>query len=287
MKRKGLGRGLDALMPEAPRPLPSDSVALIDIGDIDPNPNQPRRRFDQAALKELADSIRQVGVLSPILVHEHNSRYQIIAGERRWRASRMAELSEIPCIIRQVDDVSRLEMALIENLQREDLNPIEEAAGIRSLMDECGFTQDRAAGRLGRSRPALANLRWLLTLPKKIIAMVRDGRLSAGHARVLAGIDEAGRAEFLAERAIEEGWSVRQMEQMAQKEPDAEAPPKIRSAKSKPSEFIELEDRLLRAFGMRARVAGSLDKGKITLQYASREELEHLYEAIGEGAVDV
>ena len=281
MKRKGLGRGLDALMPEAPPPLPSDGVALIDIGDIDPNPNQPRRRFDQAALKELADSIRQVGVLQPILVHEKEGRYHIIAGERRWRASRMAELSEIPCLIRQLDDVSRLEVALIENLQREDLNPIEEASGIRALMEECGFTQERAAERLGRSRPALANLLRLLTLPKKIIAMVRDGRLSAGHARVLAGIGEAERAEFLADRAVEEGWSVRQMEQMAQKEPDAEAPPARRQNKSKPSEFIELEDRLLQAFGMRARVAGSLDKGKITLQYASREELEHLYEVIG------
>jgi len=280
MKRKGLGRGLDALMPEAPRPLESDRVALVDIGEIDPNPKQPRRRFDQASLKELADSIRQVGVLQPILVHEQNGRYQIIAGERRWRAARLAELSEIPCIIRQMDDVARMEAALIENLQREDLNPIEEATAIRALMEECGFTQEAAAERLGRSRPALANLLRFLTLPKKVIALVRDGMLSAGHARALAGVAEQQRAELLAERAIEEGWSVRQMEQMVHRPPDA-APPPRKPNRPKPSEFVDLEDRLLRAFGMRAQIAGTLEKGKITLQYASREELEHLYEAIG------
>lgn len=281
MKRTGLGRGLDALMPEAPQPLESDRVALIDIGDIDPNPNQPRRRFDQAALKELADSIRQVGMLQPILVQEQNGRYQIIAGERRWRASRMAEVSEIPCIVRQMDDVMRMEAALIENLQREDLNPIEEAMAIRTLMEECGITQETAAGRLGRSRPALTNLLRLLTLPEKVIALVRDEKLSAGHARALVGMADERQAEFLAQKAIEEGWSVRQMEQMVQKPPETAAPTTQKAIPKLP-EFMDLEDRLIRAFGMRAQIAGTLEKGKITLQYSSREELERLYELVGE-----
>lgn len=135
MKRKGLGRGLDALMPELPAQ-DEERVAMLDIGDIDPNPGQPRRRFDQAALKELADSIRQVGVLQPILVQAHAGRYHIIAGERRWRAARMAELEKMPAIVREMDTIARMEAALVENLQREDLNPMEEAAAIRALMEE-------------------------------------------------------------------------------------------------------------------------------------------------------
>lgn len=281
MKHKGLGRGLDALMPQAPQPLETDRVAMLDIGDIDPNPNQPRRRFEQAALKELADSIRQVGVLQPILVHEQNGRYRIIAGERRWRASRMAEISKIPCIVRQMDDVMRMEAALIENLQREDLNPIEEAIAVRTLMEECGQTQEVAAARLGRSRPALANLLRLLSLPEKVIALVRDGKLSAGHARALAGMEDTRRCEVLAQRAVEEGWSVRQMEQMAQSAPEANHFFQ-RPERPKIPEFVELEDRLRKAFGMRAQVTGSLEKGKIVLQYGSREELERLYEMMGE-----
>lgn len=278
MKRTGLGRGLDALMPELPRQ-DGDRVLMLRIGDIDPNPDQPRRRFDQAALKELADSIRQVGVLQPILVCEEGGRWRIVAGERRWRAARMAELEEIPAIARNMDEMQRMEAALIENLQREDLNAIEEAVAIRSLMEECGLTQEAASERLGRSRPAVANLLRLLTLPEAVITLVREGKLSAGHARVLAGIEDTKRCEALAKQAVAEGWSVRQMEQAAQARQDT--PKKPQPAHRQLPEFGELEERLRLSFGMRAQVSGTLNKGKITLQYSSREALERLYDAIG------
>ncbi len=281
MKRTGLGRGLDALMPELPE-TDSERVALIAIGDIDPNPGQPRRRFDQAALKELADSMRQVGVLQPILVCEAAGRYRIIAGERRWRAARMAELAVIPAIVRQMDQVAQMEAALIENLQREDLNPMEEAVAIRALMEECGLTQEAAAERLGRSRPALANLLRLLTLPEKVIALVRDGKLSAGHARALAGVDDPRRCEALAALAVEEGWSVRQIETAAQAEQGPIQRKAEKPARRQLPEFTHLEERLRYTFGMRAQITGTLEKGKITLQYGSREELERLYDAIEE-----
>ncbi len=283
MKHKGLGRGLDVLMPEAveEKEPSGERVVLLDLGDIDPNPKQPRNRFDQALLKELADSIRQIGILQPILVCPMEDRYRIIAGERRWRAARMAELSTIPAIVRDMDSVKRMEAALIENLQREDLNPIEEATAIRALMEECGLTQEAAAVKLGRSRPALANLLRLLSLPESVLDLVRDGKLSAGHARVLAGLEDPKRCEALAQRAVAEGWSVRQMEQAAQTIQVVERNP-IKGAKTRLPEFGDLEDRIRKTFGLRAQIMGTLEKGKITLQYSSREELERLYEMIGE-----
>lgn len=281
MKRKGLGRGLDALMPELPSS-DGDRVEMLDIGDVDPNPNQPRRKFDQAALKELADSIRNVGILQPILVaSQEGGRYRIIAGERRWRAARMAEMQTIPAIIREMDAVERMEAALVENLQREDLNPIEEAIAVRALMEECGMTQEVAAERLGRSRPALANLLRLLSLPESVQTLVREGQLTAGHARVLAGLEDPKLCEQLARRAIDEGWSVRQMEQAAQ----TEQVTKKKTAKHTPGklpEFGDLEEKLRFNLGMKAEITGTLEKGKITLRYSSRQELERLYEAMGE-----
>lgn len=277
MKRKGLGRGLDALIPEAPVADDAERVAMLNIGEVDPNPNQPRRKFDQAALKELADSIRQMGILQPILVCEQNGRYRIIAGERRWRAARMAELETIPAIVRDMDLVSRMEASLVENLQREDLNPMEEAAAVRALMEECGLTQEMASERLGRSRSALANLLRLLSLPESVQAYVREGKLSEGHARVLAGIDDERQCELLARRVIEEGWSVRQTEKAVQEQPE-----KKKNAKGQQlPEFSELEEKLRFTFGMRAQISGSLEKGRITLQYSSRQELERLYDMMG------
>ena len=281
MKRRGLGRGLDALMPEI-TPRDTDRIAVLGIGEIDPNPNQPRQKFDQASLKELADSIRQVGVLQPILVCEADGRYRIIAGERRWRAARMAELKEIPCIVREMDEIQRMEAALIENLQREDLNPMEEAGAVRSLMVECGLTQEGAAERLGRSRPALANLLRLLTLPEKVVTLVREDKLTAGHARALAAIEDAHICEALAQRIVAEGLSVRQIEQLAKDAHAADERKAVRPLKDRPiPEFSELEDRLRKTFGMRAQVAGTLEKGKITLQYGTRAELERLFDMVG------
>ena len=212
---RGLGRGLDALMPEIPQEDARERVMMLRMGDIDPNPEQPRRKFDAQALAELAASIRQVGVLQPILVTEIEGRYRIIAGERRWRAARLAEMEEIPAIVRPLDEIERMEAALIENIQREDLNPLEEALAVRALMEKCGLTQEKAAERLGRSRPAVANLLRLLTLPEPVLEMLRDGKLSAGHARALVAVEDPARCIALAEKAVREGWSVRQIEQAA------------------------------------------------------------------------
>lgn len=273
---RGLGRGLDALMPEIPQEDTRERVMMLRMGDIDPNPEQPRRKFDAQALAELAASIRQVGVLQPILVTEIEGRYRIIAGERRWRAARLAELEEIPAIVRPLDEIERMEAALIENIQREDLNPLEEALAVRALMEKCGLTQEKAAERLGRSRPAVANLLRLLTLPEPVLEMLRDGKLSAGHARALVAVEDPARCIALAEKAVREGWSVRQIEQAAQEKPVEEKPARVKPRKL--PEFTEMEERLRHAFGMKASIDGTLNKGKITLTYGSRQELERLYD---------
>ncbi|MBQ7306262.1 MAG: ParB/RepB/Spo0J family partition protein, partial [Clostridia bacterium] len=211
-KTRGLGRGLEALLPDAEEAL-SSGVQEISLGDIDPNPDQPRRTFSEESIAQLAQSIREQGVLQPILVTPQNGgRYRIVAGERRWRASRAAGLDKVPVIVRDLDVIQQMEIALIENLQREDLNPIEVAQGIRSLMQQCGYTQETVANRLSKSRPAVANLLRLLTLPEEVIELVRQGSLSAGHARVLAGLDDNARKLALAKETIEQGYSVRQLE---------------------------------------------------------------------------
>ena len=214
--QRGLGRGLGALLGEAAEEdqvsQQADSreerVTRIPIEQIDPNREQPRKRFDEAALNELAQSIQAVGVLQPIIVARQGDRYQIIAGERRYRASRLAGLHEIPAIVRDWDEQTRLEAALIENLQRDDLNPVEEAMGVKSLMEQAGLTQDKAAQRLGKSRPAVANLLRLLTLPASVLELISEGKLSAGHARALVTVDPK-RQTPLANLAVQQGWSVR------------------------------------------------------------------------------
>ena len=272
--KKGLGRGLDILLPESDAPVGSTEISL---SDIDPNPDQPRRVFDKEALETLAESIRQSGLLQPLLVTPEGSRYRIVAGERRFRAARMAGLDTVPCIVREMSGQERREAALIENLQREDLNPIEEAAGIRDLMESCGYTQELAAKRVGRSRPAVANLLRLLTLPETIQEMVKDGRLSAGHARVLAGV-EGERAQLaLAERIIREGLSVREAEKLAAA--PAELPPKPEK-KPLPLELEDMRSRLQNVLGVRTTLTGSAKRGRVILQYGSEEELETIYAAL-------
>jgi len=272
--KRGLGRGLDILLPESDMPTGSMEIA---VSEIDPNPDQPRRAFDQEALKTLAESIRQSGVLQPLLVTPQGARYRIVAGERRYRAARLAGLQTVPCVVRELTEQQRLEAALIENLQREDLNPIEEAAGIRDLMERCGYTQELAAQRVGRSRPAVANLLRLLSLPEEIQQMVKQGALSAGHARVLAGIAGEHAQLALAQRILREGLSVRQAEQLA-------AQPEKPSEKPRPRPLaVELEDmraRLQSAIGVRTLLQGSLKRGKVVLQYTSEEELEAIYAAM-------
>jgi len=291
-KKMGLGRGLSAILPDveevvesvghfgAASVVPADAVVELPLGDIDPNRDQPRKKFDEEALSQLADSIRHSGVLSPILVARDGSRYTIIAGERRWRAARIAGIAAIPAIVREWDDIKRQEAALIENIQRENLNPIEEAQGIFVLMNECALTQEAVAERLGRSRPAVANLLRLLGLPKAMQQAVIDGAISAGHARVLAGITDKTMQAALFAKTVQEGWSVRQLEAAAKQagQPKREKP----KASPLPVEYEELAERLRNATGLKASIQGSEHKGKIVLEYGSQEELQRLWDILGE-----
>ena len=281
-KTRGLARGLDSLLPELDTVAPGAGQEIT-IGDIDPNPDQPRRTFSEESIAQLAQSIADQGVLQPILVTPvSGGRYRIVAGERRWRAARAAGLTAVPCIVRDLDVVQQMEIALIENLQREDLNPIEVAQGIQSLMKQCGYTQETVATRLSKSRPAVANLLRLLTLPESVIAMVRLGTLSAGHARVLAGLDDEEMKLQLANRTIAEGWSVRQLESAAAllKQDAAKLPKPEKKPHELPVELTELETLCRETFGLRATLTGTAKKGKIVLQYYSQDELERLNEVL-------
>ncbi len=288
--QRGLGRGLGALLGDdvveqrvenavpatQSQSVPADEVRMLPIRLIDPNPEQPRRNFDPAALEELAASIRAVGVIQPIIVAPAGERYTIIAGERRYRASRLAELEEIPAIVRQWDAQRRMEAALIENLQRDDLNPIEEAAGVRQLMDEGGMTQEKVAERLGKSRPAVANLLRLLTLQPSVQQLVVEGKLSAGHARALVGV-EPRRQVQLANLTVQQGWSVRQLERICA-QPVKEPAPK--PVKVRDQQFNQLESMARELFGTRAKLEGTQESGKLTLFYYSQDDLQRIWEVL-------
>ena len=275
-KTHGLGRGLDSLFAENEDW--GTSIQEIPVGELDPNPDQPRKTFDEETLGLLAESVREQGVLQPlIVVSASNGRYRIIAGERRYRASRRAGLEKVPCIVKDLDIVHQMEISLIENLQREDLNPVDAARGIRALMQQCGYTQEKVAARLGKSRPAVANLIRLLNLPEEITDMVRDGLLTAGHARVLAGLTDAERQIQLARKTAEEGLNVRQLEALASRTKGAKKP---KEKKPLAPELLDLQERLLERTGMRAVLTGTSKKGKIVLRYGSLEELNRLYELL-------
>jgi len=277
MKKTGLGRGLGSLLPDNDEMLQS-VVQEIAIGDIDPNRDQPRRSFKEEPLNQLAESIKESGILQPLIVVSTGSRYRIVAGERRFRAARIAELKTVPCIVRQMDQIQQMAAALVENLQREDLNPMESAAAIRALMQQCGYTQETAAQKLGKSRPAIANLLRLLSLPDEVTSLIRQGLLSQGHAKVIAGLaDEKKQIEW-AKKTVQDGLNVRQLEQMTAKAAAAPAPkkPKPRLA----PELKEMEGKLLHAFGVKAILSGNRKKGKITLPYTTAEELDQIYAAL-------
>lgn len=287
--QRGLGRGLGALLGDdvveakAPETVqresskePADEVRMLPIRLIDPNKEQPRRSFNEEAMQELCASIRAVGVIQPIIVAPMGDRYRIIAGERRYRASRMADLDEIPAIVRDWDQQRQMEAALIENLQRDDLNPIEEAMGVRRLMDEGGLTQEKIAERIGKSRPAVANLLRLLTLEKSVQQLVVEGKLSAGHARALVTVD-AKRQVQLANLTVQQGWSVRQLERIcAQPVKDPEPKP----AKVRDQQFSQLEGMARELFGTRAKLDGTHEAGKLTLFYYSGDDLQRIWEVL-------
>lgn len=282
----GLGRGLGALLGDienesellhSETEQKGDVVQTVPLSSIDPNRDQPRKEFREESLKELADSIRAVGVIQPIVVTKRGNRYSIIAGERRWRASRMAGLNEVPVIVRDWDEMTRLKAALIENLQRDDLNPVEEALGIRALMDKCELTQEAASGVIGKSRSAIANSLRLLTLPDDVLALLKDGSLSAGHGRALVSVSPE-RQSKLAILTVQQGWSVRQLERICaqpEKKP-VETPAPAR----RPAELGQLEKMAREVFGTRVKLDGDENKGKITLSYMSAEDLEHIWDVL-------
>ena len=280
-KKMGLGRGLDALLPEIEEQ--DASIREISVTEIDRNPQQPRRTFDEEARKSLSDSIKQSGVLTPLLVVQDGRRYRLVAGERRLRASLMAGLQTVPCVVRDFTRQQEMEAALVENLQREDLNPIEEAQGIRALMEQCGYTQEQAAERLGKSRPAVANSLRLLSLEDEITDAVRTGALSAGHARVLAGIRDKEERKALFRKALNEHLSVRQLEMLAADLAAGVkfAPSKKKAPKALSLELKDMQERLRSVIGVKnVTIQGGEKRGKVVLNYRSAEELELIYAAL-------
>ena len=286
-RQRGLGRGLSALLGEqAGEAVPVDGsaapagVRLAPIEALKPNPDQPRKIFDQAELTELAESIRDKGVLQPILVRSQPGQegvWQIIAGERRWRAAQLARLTEAPIIVREMDDVEVFEVAVIENVQRSDLNPLEEADAYRLLMERFGRTQDAVAGVVGKSRSHVANTLRLLQLPEEVLWYVRHGKMSAGHARALITAPNPGE---LAEQIVREGLNVRQAEALARRAAEGPRPGKAKARAGAESEggadIAALEQDLTDALGLQVQLADRGGKGQLTLRYGTLEQLDDL-----------
>ena len=274
IKKKGLGKGLGALLTDENSSIDSESISEIKIMDIEPNQGQPRKDFDEEKLNELADSIKTHGVLSPILVKEvENGYYQIIAGERRWRASKLAGLKTIPAIIKKNENLKVFELALIENLQREDLNPIEEALGYRKLMNEYGLTQDQVSEKMSKSRSSIANSLRLLNLPPQIIEMVEKGQISVGHAKVLLSVDNEETMIAFAMKISSDNLTVRELEDLIKKS----------NKTPKPKKEVDLNLKL--AFETIEKSVSSVlgTKVKIQIEYYSSKDLERILKIIENG----
>ena len=289
-KRKmelGLGRGLNALLGDPEIQNDSEGSVSLPISQIEPGLNQPRKRFNPESLAELTQSIRTHGIIQPLTVRRLSTGYyQIIAGERRWRAAKAAGLIDVPAVIIEADDRKVMEIGLIENLQREDLNPAEEAKGFQVLMDEYGLTQEQLAQRMGKSRPAIANTLRLLALPEEIMIMLEDGRLSAGHARTLLALPSPDLQCQTAQRVITEQLSVRQTEALV-KTLQTEHPQENKQKKSVLPSVIkmhldELEKDLSGSLGRKVKIAHKGKKGKIELEYYNSDDLETLLQALKE-----
>ena len=279
-KRRNLGRGLSALLGEDTSPAQAAGARQIAIEKLHPGRYQPRRTMGEAELQDLAQSIRELGVLQPILVREHPDRpgnYEIIAGERRWRAAQLAQLHEVPVLVKVLSNREALEDALVENLQREDLSPLEEAVGLQRLMDEFGHTQEALAKAVGKSRSHVANMLRLLGLPDAVKAMVDKGDLSAGHARALLS---AAAPEALARQVVDQGLSVRQTEQLVQRAATAKSSGARRGPKEKDADTRALETDLSDLLGLRVAIAAKGREGSVTLYYKSLDQLDGLLQRL-------
>lgn len=289
--KRGLGRGLDSLFGEYEDENPAEEVKVetkieqvivnepkeIDIGLIDRNPDQPRKIFDEEALSELADSIKIHGVIQPIIVKEMGGRFVIIAGERRWRASRIAGLKTIPCVLKNYTEQEISEIAIIENLQREDLNPIESAKAIKNLISQYNLTQDEVADKIGKSRPAVANTIRLLLLPESIISLIESNKISAGHGRALLALNDTKKQKELALLIVEKGLTVRDVEKII-KDLDKPVQDKVKIEKS--LELKDFENNIKRVFATKVQIKGNDNKGKIVIDYYSKDDLNRIYEIL-------
>jgi ParB family chromosome partitioning protein len=299
-----LGKGLSSIIPTAERSDADTSMSAlladIPVSAVSPNPNQPRVHFDEESLAELAASIAEMGVLQPILIRPlGDDTYELIAGERRWRAAQRAGLTTIPAVIRPTDDASSVEQALVENLHRQDLTALEEAAAYQQLIDDFGLTHDQVSTRVGKSRSAITNSLRLLGLPPAVQRLLADGQLSAGHARALLGTPDRGRQESLARDAVDGGWSVRMVEDAVRREtavddspapsespPPDTAPGSIDGAglttatKLRPPGLLELENLLAEQLDTRVSVQLTAKRGRVTIEFADLEDLERIYRVI-------
>ena len=291
-KKGGLGRGLDALFADVPVKAPKeteviknredgdekDTVRYVKIHDIMPNANQPRKTFNEEKIEELAASIREHGIIQPIVVRKKSRGYEIVAGERRWRAAIKAELSQVPCLIINLDDEQNMLIAIIENMQREDLNPIEEAEGLRQMTETFGMTQEQVSRSVGKSRPYITNSMRLLKLPEYIRESIADGRISAGHGRTLIAASDEDMRKSNWEKMIKEGLSVREAEKLAAGSPGAKK--RKPASKRKNPDVARVEEDLKDIFGTKVSINAAGKKGKIEIEYYSGDELNRLIELL-------
>lgn len=278
-KKGGLGRGMDALFLDNSATGNENGSTMLNINEVEPNRDQPRKIFNQSALEELAKSIEQNGIIQPILVRPMaDGSYQLIAGERRWRAARMAGLTEVPVTIREMSDEEASIFALIENLQREDLNPVEEAEGLKSLIESYGFTQEEAADKVGKSRTAVTNTLRLLKLPPSVRNLLSDGKISAGHARALLGLDEEKEMLKIAETTVAQDLSVRQVEKMVKYALQGEKPKPKKRDKKRDQYYDEVEIALTNTLGRKVKVylSPSGNKGTLEFEFFGKEDLTKL-----------
>ena len=278
--QKGLGKGLGALLGDFDDiSVEKSAYQMLPIYRVEPDPDQPRKDFDPEALAELAESITEHGIIQPLTVREtKNGYYQIIAGERRWRAARLAKLSEVPAIVMEADDKKAMELALIENLQRQDLNAVEEAMGYRGLMDDHGLTQEEAAARVGKSRPAVANALRLLNLDPDVLDMVRSGQLTAGHARAVLVLKEKKKQLEAAKKIISLGMSVRAAETLCKNM--AKPEPEKKEEGLKVDYVAECEKSLSKHLGRGVRIVSGKKKGRFELEFYGQEDLQKLLDAL-------